>query len=207
MTKHVPDPTRRNERSRQAIHAAARDLVAELGYAPVTIEKIAARAGVGKQTIYRWWPSKGAVLLDALVAENVPPEGPTPPPVTGDLAADLQAVLATSADYLNDPANDKLLRAVTAEMQYDPGLAAAVVDRLLKPQLEAIVERIRLASPAAPDGRPGNPLIMAELLVGAVFHRWLLRTAEFDDGYIEDLVAHVVGQQQRAGSTRPPRER
>ena len=54
--KHTPDATRRSERSRRAIYDAALALVAEVGYPRTTIEGIAARAGVGKQTIYRWWP-------------------------------------------------------------------------------------------------------------------------------------------------------
>ena len=66
MSPAQPDPTRRNESARQAILAAAIALVAELGYEKASIEGIARRAGVGKQTIYRWWPSKGAVVLEAL---------------------------------------------------------------------------------------------------------------------------------------------
>lgn len=63
----APDTSRRSERSRRAILDAALALVGEAGYARTTIEGIAARAGVGKQTIYRWWPSKAAVLLDAFL--------------------------------------------------------------------------------------------------------------------------------------------
>ena len=66
MLPPAPDPARRNERSRRAILAAAIALIGELGYDQVSIEAIAKRAGVGKQTIYRWWPSKGAVVLEAL---------------------------------------------------------------------------------------------------------------------------------------------
>ena len=65
--KPPADTTRRNEASRRAILAAAFELVQEVGYAKLSIEGIAARAGVGKQTIYRWWPSKGAVLFDAFL--------------------------------------------------------------------------------------------------------------------------------------------
>lgn len=76
------NPARRSEQSRQAILSAAFDLVAESGYARLTIEAIAARAGVGKQTIYRWWPSKGAVLVDAFLSRTSDEEGasrcPTP---------------------------------------------------------------------------------------------------------------------------------
>ena len=66
MPPSTPDPARRNERSRRAILDATVALIGELGYEQVSIEAIAKRAGVGKQTIYRWWPSKGAVALEAL---------------------------------------------------------------------------------------------------------------------------------------------
>src|SRR5690606_18292671 len=61
----TPDVSRRSERSRRAIFDAALALVGEVGYPKTTVEGIAARAGVGKQTIYRWWRSKADVLLDA----------------------------------------------------------------------------------------------------------------------------------------------
>jgi AcrR family transcriptional regulator len=92
--RNAPNPARRSERSRRAILTAALDLVEESGYAKLSIEGIAARAGVGKQTIYRWWPSKGAVLLDALLALSEDQEGEVLSlPDTGDLAADLKLVL------------------------------------------------------------------------------------------------------------------
>lgn len=189
----APDPTRRSERSRRAIHAAARDLVVEQGFAKVTIEAIAARAGVGKQTIYRWWPSKGAVVLDALVAESVPAGDAPPLPDTGDLAADLRTVLRATVAELTGPEGDTLLRAMTAEIQYDTDLAAAVRDRLLRPQMTAIAERVAAAPPTTPSGAPADPVLVAELLVGPIFHRWLLRTAPLDDAYADALVAHLVG--------------
>src|SRR5882757_8904543 len=85
--------TRRSQATRQAILDAALDLVGERGYAQLSIEGIAARAGAGKQTIYRWWPSRADVVLDALldVAASriaVPDEG--------SLHADLNAFLAAT---------------------------------------------------------------------------------------------------------------
>lgn len=66
MPASKPDPARRNERSRRALLAAAIALISDLGYDRVSIEAIAKRAGVDEHTIYRWWPSKGAVALEAL---------------------------------------------------------------------------------------------------------------------------------------------
>ena len=63
MTDRAPDPARRSERARRAILDAALALCRARGYDGTAIEAIAADAGVGKQTIYRWWPSKGAVIM------------------------------------------------------------------------------------------------------------------------------------------------
>ncbi|CAM5684673.1 hypothetical protein SRIMM317S_03433 [Streptomyces rimosus subsp. rimosus] len=98
--KTPPDSTRRSERSRRAIYDAALALVGEVGYNKLTIEGIAARAGVGKQTIYRWWPSKAAVLLDAFTQDVEGYEAGMPD--TGDLAADLKFVLLASVDEFAD---------------------------------------------------------------------------------------------------------
>src|SRR6201990_3594542 len=85
-------PHRRNEQARIAVLHAADDLLAERGFAGLTIEGIAARAGVAKQTIYRWWPSKVEVLLDTLVEEadrrlKIPEDGPVVDAVRGYLRA------------------------------------------------------------------------------------------------------------------------
>ena len=64
---------KRSEESRQAILTAAAEMVAEVGYAGLSIEGIAARSGTGKQTIYRWWPSKAAILGEALLEGSLPP--------------------------------------------------------------------------------------------------------------------------------------
>ena len=69
-------PHRRNEQARVAVLHAADDLLAERGFAGVTIEGIATRAGVAKQTIYRWWPSKVEVLLDTLIEDSQEKPGP-----------------------------------------------------------------------------------------------------------------------------------
>lgn len=138
-------------------------------------------------TAGRWWPSKGAVVLDAPVAENVPAGTPAPLPETGDLAADLGVVLRGSIAYLTAPENANLLRAMTAEMQHDAELATRVVDRLLLPQPGAIVERIARERVGGIDAAA-----TAELLVGAVFHRWLLRTGPLDGAHVDRLVRQAL---------------
>ncbi|MEV2199084.1 TetR/AcrR family transcriptional regulator [Streptomyces fradiae] len=217
-SSRTPDATRRSERSRRAIYDAALALVVEVGYARTTVEGIASRAGVGKQTIYRWWPSKSAVLLDAYLdltgqagqeaqagreggeeptepTEPIGPAGPTAPaglPDTGDLAADLKAVLRATVDELNDPRFEAPTRALTAEGVIDPELGARFVERLLEPQLRLYVRRLAAARDAGLL-RPGADLRVAvELLVGPLTHRWLMRTRPLTHAYADELVDHVL---------------
>src|SRR5215475_5803819 len=94
-----PNPARRSQRARQAILAATTDLIGEVGYAKLAVEAIATRAGVGKQTIYRWWPDKGAVVLDAYLALVGADQGLSFPD-SGDLGTDLRRILGSTVDSL-----------------------------------------------------------------------------------------------------------
>lgn len=152
MTTHRTSPsnaTRRNEASRRAILAAAFELVQEVGYAKLSIEGIAARAGVGKQTIYRWWPSKGAVLFDSfLMLSEQPDGGGSALPDTGDLEADLKGVLRATIEELNDPRYDEPMRALNTEITHDSTLAALYAERLDSPMRELKKQRLRSAQRA-----------------------------------------------------------
>ncbi|MFF9566174.1 TetR/AcrR family transcriptional regulator [Streptomyces sp. NPDC014685] len=199
MTENrTPDSSRRSERSRRAIHDAALGLVGEVGYPRTTIEAIAARAGVGKQTIYRWWPSKAAVLLDAFIALGERTAGraegePAPAlPDTGDLAADLGTVLRATVDELNDPAFEAPTRALAAEGIVDPRLGAEFVEKLLAPSFELYAARLRAAQEAGQMRADADPRVALELLVGPVTHRWLLRTGPLTHDYADAIVDHVL---------------
>lgn len=205
----APDSSRRSDRSRRAIHDAALALVGEVGYRRTTIEGIAARAGVGKQTIYRWWPSKAAVLMEAFLdlasrtAEEAAPQpgdtGPSTPrtargiPDTGDLAADLKRVLRATVDELNDPALEIPTRALTAEGIVDAQLGAEFVEKLLEPQLALYVTRLRAAQEAGHVRADADPRTALELLIGPLMHRWLLRTRPLTHAYADAIVDYTVG--------------
>ncbi|MER5550820.1 TetR/AcrR family transcriptional regulator [Streptomyces sp. NPDC002793] len=200
-----PDSSRRSDRSRRAICDAALALVGEVGYAKTTIEGIAARAGVGKQTIYRWWPSKAAVLMEAFLdmsarqaAESAPetPEagedGAYGIPDTGDLAADLKLVLRATVDELNDPVSEAPTRALTAEGIIDPALGAQFVEALLEPQLQLYVTRLRAAQEAGEVREEVDPRVALELLIAPLTHRWLLRTLPLTHAYADAVVDHAL---------------
>ncbi|MEV6548054.1 TetR/AcrR family transcriptional regulator [Streptomyces sp. NPDC051597] len=189
----APDSTRRSERSRRAIYDAALSLVGEAGYARTTIEGIAARAGVGKQTIYRWWPSKAAVLLEAFVdLSHQAVQGEVALPDTGDLESDLKLVLRATVDELNDDATEAPYRALAAEGVVDPELAAAFVHNLLEPQLRLYVDRLRSAQEAGDVRADVDPRTALELLVGPLAHRWLLRTLPLTHAYADTVVEYAL---------------
>ncbi|MFF5642169.1 TetR/AcrR family transcriptional regulator [[Kitasatospora] papulosa] len=202
MSPHrTPDSSRRSDRSRRAIHEAALALVGEVGYARTTIEGIAARAGVGKQTIYRWWPSKAAVLLDAFLdmaarqaaeADASGGGGEGGIPDTGDLATDLKLVLRATVDELNDPATEAPTRALTAEGVVDPVLGAQFVESLLEPQLQLYVTRLRAGQESGEVRADVDPRVAVELLVAPLAHRWLLRTLPLTHAYADAVVDHAL---------------
>ncbi|MEV7930702.1 TetR/AcrR family transcriptional regulator [Kitasatospora sp. NPDC088264] len=187
----APDPARRSERSRAAVLAAASELVAEVGFGKLTIEAIAARAGVGKQTIYRWWPSKGAVVFDAFLATNEH-EGGLDLPDTGDLAADLRTVLRPTTAELTDPALDRSYRAITAEMLNDPALYAEYRTRLLNPLLDVTRARLHSAREAGQLAPDADLDLALELLYGPLHYRWLYRLGPLDPAYADRLVEAVL---------------
>ncbi|MBP2368413.1 TetR/AcrR family transcriptional regulator [Pseudonocardia parietis] len=184
-----PKRSRRSERSRQAILEATRALVSEVGYGTVAIETIAARAGVGKQTIYRWWPSKGAVIFDAFLALSEGTEGQgVVLPDTGDIEADLKAVLRATAAEFADPEFEKPIRALNNEIINDPGLAAQYHEKLAGPVDEAKKERLRSAQRAGQLAADADLDLVLEVLYAPLFQRWLLRSGPLTADYADALV-------------------
>jgi AcrR family transcriptional regulator len=196
----APRGRRRSERAHQAVLWAASALLRERGYAGLSIEAIAERAGVGKQTIYRWWPSKGAVILDAFrhdfAADGQPVDGQDAGAdpaaqarrmAAAFLAADVQwtdsgafaAALAVQvrrmAAALTDPVVGPYIAALTCEAQLDPAFAAAFRREIVDPSRErwrAIFARAR----AAGEVRADLDLDLAiDLLNGPLWYRLLLR--------------------------------
>ncbi|NUU22856.1 MAG: TetR/AcrR family transcriptional regulator [Streptomycetaceae bacterium] len=110
----------RSQDARDAVLAAALELVEELGYPAVTIERIAARAEVAKSTIYRWWKSKALLVMDAY---RTAVEQRMPDPDTGSLADDLTAFAAALYRVSAHPIRVRTLRGLMAEAQLDPAFA------------------------------------------------------------------------------------
>ncbi|MGK5498236.1 TetR/AcrR family transcriptional regulator [Streptomyces sp. URMC 125] len=195
-----PMAARRSAASRAAILEAAFHLVGEVGYGKLSIEAIAARAGVGKQTIYRWWPSKGAVLFEAVFVRSFgDTENPAPLPDTGDLEADLRTVLRAIVLELADPEVDRPLRALTVAMLEDEALAREYRTRVEEPTREA--KRARLRSAQRAGQLPAS--LDLDAAVDAIFapmaQRWLHRAGPLTEEYADALLEITLGGLRRSG--------
>jgi len=184
---------RRKEASRQAILTAAVELVREVGYGRLSIEGIAARAGVGKQTIYRWWTSKGAILFDAFLALSTEEEsGAVALPDTGDLEADLRTVLHATVAELNDSRYAEPMRALATEIAHDADLAAAYAQRLEGPLREAKRARLRSAQQAGQLAADLDLDVAVDMVWGPVLNRWLQRTGPLTAEYADRVVSTAL---------------
>ncbi|WP_406496529.1 TetR/AcrR family transcriptional regulator [Streptomyces sp. NBC_00846] len=184
-----PSSLRRSERSRRAILEAALDLCTEKGYGRVTVEAIAARAGVSKKTIYRWWPSKGAVMLEAFTDALV---GTTPFVDTGDVAADLRANVMGAVKLLSTPPFGPAYAGILSEVHHDDALAEAVRTKLVDPRFEEAVARLRRAQEQGRIPLDADLPLAVEMLYGPVYYRHVLRKPVYDEDTVAALVAHVL---------------
>lgn len=193
----TPDPARRSERARLAVLDAALAVCRDNGFAQLTIEAIAERAGVSKKTIYRWWPSKGAVLLDA-VADSattlVTYED------TGDLARDMCAQLNSVVAMLT-PQETSPLAAVIAEAQREPALARALRDQM-RPRIEGFEERLRRAQHAGDLPAHADLGVALDLFYGPIYHRLAFHFGMPDEEEIRVRVDHVIAALRTAGPAR-----
>ncbi|MFE4858084.1 TetR/AcrR family transcriptional regulator [Streptomyces sp. NPDC056670] len=185
----APSPRRRSEKSRRATLTAALELCAENGYGKVTIEAIAARAGVSKKTIYRWWPTKGAVLLDA-VTELVVSNSEFPD--TGDIEADLRTHIGMLVNLFNSTVMGPAYRGILSQVLHDEQLARAVNDELVIPRVALVYERMRGAQEQGQLPPDADLPLAVEMLYGPLYYRHALGRPMPDPERVETLVAHVM---------------
>ncbi len=165
------------------------------GPAAVSIEGVARAAGVGKQTIYRWWPSRGALLVDAMVAGRAEVEIDVVD--TGDLAADLRAMLVAVVRVITGE-HGPLLASLLGEMQQDPQLRAAFDEAIFEPVRSSYRARLATARDLAVGGVTGRPDhdTVLDLAFGPLWFRLLTRPQQLDEGFahdVADLVARALG--------------
>jgi len=170
-----------------AITRAALDLLAERGFQAATIEAIAERAGVGRNTIYRRWRSKEELIADALRE------------LTTDVdwgADDLYSLLLTwlrdFARTFSDPLQGRLLVGVLGELQQNPVFADVYADRVVRPRREALLARLVEARERGELRQDADVELVADLLGGALLLRRLpLGLPAAGESYAEELLETI----------------
>ena len=186
----IPRPhtgSRRNEEAEQAILRAAAELLADGDGALITVAAIARRAGVGRQTIYRWWPSKSAVLLDAMLHRA---DEAAPAPDTGDLHTDLPAFLRST--FAAVPGNRSLLLGALREALGDAATMArlAAFTAARRGTLSEILGRAQRRGQIP----PRRPDTVVDQVFGLLWYRMIFAHHPLDDHAADDLAAALMTQ-------------
>jgi AcrR family transcriptional regulator len=178
----------RSERARLAILEAAAALLMEGGLAAATIEAIAARAGVSKVTIYKWWPTRGAVAVDAYFHRSAPTNTIED---TGDLARDLTTQLAKIIDAFRGRPG-VVMAELIGQAQTDPTLAETLRSRWLKPRRDETAAVLQRAIDRA-EIRPDIDIAaLMDQLFAPIYYRLTMRHEPLDEDLSQRLVCTLL---------------
>jgi AcrR family transcriptional regulator len=178
----------RSERAERAIIEAALSVFAESGPEGLCIEKVAARAGVGKATIYRRWPGKEDLLLDAIAAL----QAPLPEPAGESVRDDLVAVLGAMRDRVADPRRVREFALLLGEGAKYPRLMARYVETVLEPRREVIRSVLRRGVASGELRASIDVEAALFMLTGAVIARGKYEPDSMPPGYVERVVDELL---------------
>lgn len=177
----------RSERSKAAILAAVRKLLLKNGYSKLTIEAVAQRAGVSKATIYRWWRTKGELVLEA--AEQEIAIGTVPD--TGNSYADMDAAIGQLIDTFRRPLAAIVIFAAITTGSSDPKMARIFRDRFVYPWRVSALEALERAR-ARGDIFAEDLHFLLDVIVGTVFQRILVMKESMIDEQKEKLLDVIL---------------
>jgi AcrR family transcriptional regulator len=175
----------RSEKAQQAILAAAIDLLLEHGLHAMSMDAVAERAGVSKATIYRWWPSKERLALDALLDWA---DASAPPRDTGSLRGDLLSLVRPWVREIRRRPFGPVIAAFVNEAQSDPTFADAYRTHFVEPRRDAMRAVFARAAERGELPTDLDVEVALDLIYGAVYHRLLHGHAELTDRFARNVV-------------------
>lgn len=174
---------------RQAVLRATGEILFESGLTGITFEKVAARAGASKMTLYKWWPSPGSLALEgyfAAVEERLAFED------TGDIERDLATQLRAFVGLLADENSGPMIAELVGAAQTDPDLAAAFSENYTRPRRRLAVERLSRAQHHGQIRANIDLEVIVDQLWGACYLRLLLPDQPLDDAFADALVRNIL---------------
>src|SRR5271166_6388935 len=178
----------RSEHSRLAILRSTLHLLQRTSFPELTIEAIAADAGVGKTTVYRWWPNKGALVVDAFASLT---ENKLHFPDTGSVYRDMSLQMNQFLEILRTR-RGRMVASLLGAGQSDPELLEAFRERFLRPRRQEAYKTLRRGIERGE--LPGNldlDLVL-DTLYGAIYMRFLIRHDELSESYVYQVCRLVL---------------
>ncbi|HEV2401902.1 MAG TPA: TetR/AcrR family transcriptional regulator [Candidatus Sulfotelmatobacter sp.] len=178
----------RSEKARLAILQSTLKLLEEIGFADLTIEEIAARAEVGKATVYRWWPDKGALIADAFASSAT---RHLRFPDTGSLYKDMSRQMGQLVKVLRSR-KGRIVSAILAAGQSDKDLIAAFRDRFLWPRRRDAYETLQRGIRRGELPRNTDLDLLLDSLYGPIYMRFLIRHDQLSAEFVDRLCALIL---------------
>lgn len=179
----------RSERAHRAIVAATQELLVESGYRELTIEGVAARAGVGKQTIYRWWPTRASLVLEAYLAGSDTVALPKP---TRSVATDVRRLLDWLVEVLAQPIGGPVVAGFVADLGHDADLAETFQRDVVPARRLAMLAALERGVERGEIRRDSDLELAVDALHGAVFYRLFLSGEPLDAAFTRRLARQVL---------------
>jgi AcrR family transcriptional regulator len=181
----------RSEKAQKAILAAAIDLLLEHGLHAMSMDAVAERAGVSKATIYRWWPSKELLALDALATEWQV-TAPDATRDTGSLRGDLLARLRPWLRQLRDKPYGRVVAGLVATAQADAEFAELYLERFVRSRRDAMRPVLLRAIERGEIPANIELEVALDLIYGPIYHRMLHSHAPLDERFARNLVDTII---------------
>ncbi len=186
-TKRPPGRPR-NERSRQAILRSTLKLLRRHGFGALSIEAVAADAHVGKATVYRWWPTKGALVVEAF-ASSV--ESELHFPDSGSVREDMSVQMNQYLEVLRSRSG-RIIAGVIAAGQSDPGLMEEFRTRFLRPRRQEAYRTLQRGIDRRELPQDLDLDLVLDLLYGSIYMRFLIRHDELNEEYVNEVCRLVL---------------
>jgi AcrR family transcriptional regulator len=194
MTRCEPQ-RRRGAALQDAILVAAYDELTEVGYTSFSVEGVAARARTGKASIYRRWPSKQELVMDAVETLLPTPEqcGITATAWDDDTttADALRQIARTIGSVLSSPAGN-VMRAIKCEAFSDPELARSIDERFQAPRRAAMLDLLRRGVERGEVRPEAVTELVADVLPAVLTHRIVLQREEVSERDITDIIEKII---------------
>ncbi|MFC5403344.1 TetR/AcrR family transcriptional regulator [Cohnella soli] len=191
MDRHQAKPAPGRPRSQQAMEAvltAVRQLLETSAYKQITMEGIAKAAGVGKPTLYRWWPNVASIVMDAMTKQARQDIGV---PDTGSLESDLHLYIGDTCRSLTQGAGS-IMRSLMAEAQFDDGFAQIFRESFICSRRETLIALLKRSAARGELPKDADLELLTDLCYGPIWYRLLNGHAPLDEPFVQAITAHIM---------------